>query len=1133
MTRTGKIMVSFLSLLLMPAVLAYGQSATGAINGTVTDSTGAVVAGVTLTLTNQATGIESSTVSNARGFYTFINVQPGSYTLKAELSGFKTARVPAFEVNVNQSMTQDIALAVGEITQIMDVKAEAPLLQASTSELGTVIQEEAIKSLPLNGRNFTQLLLLTPGVSPVNSAQEWGATAALPGSTWIKPAVNGQWNRSNLYLMDGVINTENLTNGYSVLPSLDAVQEFKVQSHNDKSEYGLVMGGNVNLVTKSGTNQVHGSVFEFLRNEVFNARNPFTDVVLDERTGRFEGPAKFRQNQFGATLGGPVYIPNLYDGRDKTFFFFSYDGWRYRQARQELYRVPLDKELAGDFSDWEQRIYDPATTGVDPNNPEQLIREPFPNNVIPANRLSPMIVNSIRAFFDSPNASLGYDNVINNRSGRNDANGFQIRIDHQMGSKSTLFARYNDFRVNDLDPISLRNGETGQRRRQQAVLGWNQIFTPTTTLNTRAAFTTAPWILRPEKPFSTEELTQLGWSTAPRFGQVVMEIEGMGPSGIPGDPFSLTIQDQIQISQDFSWLKGNHQLKFGWLGLRQFWGGSNPFQFTFFGPDQTSDPTQSGGVLSGIGLASAVLGLPAEFDGLFEQFGHRWYTWSFYGQDEWKVTPKLTLNFGLRYEFENPTKYFQPAPSTFDLRTGDFLIGGGVLPPPCITTGVAPCIPGDGTLASIPGGEHIRLADRPNIRVPDRNNFGPRLGLAWQLASRTVLRAGAGVTYDVFAGINQQSNNIQGRWPGVAFFGRELNDLGEPLAPVETVVAGRNDPLPDDFPWFDTAVNFDPRKKTPYSAQYHLEFQHEFTANLLASLAYVGSVNRRTDRSYAINTALTPGPGTAEQVDQRRPFPYMPYAAYGYGTDSGRGSYNALQFHLDRRFSGGTMLLMNYTWSKTIDNGSSGWFGSENGPAGDSAIQNPFDVHSNRSVAAYDVPHNFWVSAIWELPFGKGKSWLQRGLLSRVLGNWRLDLIQAIRSGQPWNPQIPGDLANVGRDDDYLRPNLIGNPNPSKRTAERWVNPEAFGIPQFSYGNVGRNSLRSEAVYSTDLALAKQFLLSETIRLEFRAEAFNLFNVMNYGPPELTVGESNFGRITSLADNQYPRQFQFGMRISF
>ncbi len=606
----------------------------------------------------------------------------------------------------------------------------------------------------------------------------------------------------------------------------------------------------------------------------------------------------------------------------------------------------------------------------------------------------------------------------------------------------------------------------------------------------------------------------------------------MGPS-VPGDPNSLSIQDQIQVSQDFSWLKGNHQLKFGWFGLRQFWGGNNPLQATFFGPDQTSDPAQSEDELTGVGIASALLGLPSGFEGLLEEFGHRWYTWSFYGQDEWKVTPRFTLNFALRYELENPTKYIRPAASTFDLRTGNFLIGGGQLPPPCSTAGVAPCIPGDGTLASIDGGEHIRLADRPDIRVPDRNNFAPRLGLAWQFAPRTVLRAGAGLAYDVFSGLNQQSNNIQGGWPGTNFFGRELNDLGEPLTRIEEVVAGRTDPLPDDTPWFSTGGGLDPRKRTPYSLQYHLEFQHEFTANLLGSLAYVGSVNRRTNLSYPINTAITPGPGDAEEVDARRPFPYMPIAAGGYGTDSGRSSHNALQLHLNRRFAEGTMLVMNYTWSKTMDNGSSGWFGAENGPAGDSAVQDPFNFSSNRSVAAYDVPHNFWVSAIWELPFGKGKKWLQSGPLSQMLGNWRLDLIQAIRSGQPWNPQIPGDLANVGRDDDYLRPNLIGNPKPAKRTADQWVNPNAFGIPRFSYGNVGRNSFRSESVYSTDLALAKEFRLSETMRLEFRAEAFNLFNVMNYGPPELTIGESNFGAITDLADNQYPRQFQFGLRISF
>jgi hypothetical protein len=281
-----------------------------------------------------------------------------------------------------------------------------------------------------------------------------------------------------------------------------------------------------------------------------------------------------------------------------------------------------------------------------------------------------------------------------------------------------------------------------------------------------------------------------------------------------------------------------------------------------------------------------------------------------------------------------------------------------------------------------------------------------------------------------------------------------------------------------------------------------------------------------------VNAAAYPGPGSIDQVDQRRPFPYIPTAFY-YSVADGRSSYNSMQVEVNRRFSGGWMLLAAYTWSKVMDNGNSGWFGAENGPSGSSSIQNTYDWASNRSVSSYNIPHNFWVSGTWEPPVGKGKKFVQQGPLSWIIGNWRADFINSIRSGQPWNPMVPGDLANVGRYDEYLRPNLIGNPYPANQTAEMWVNPAAFGIPQFSFGNVGRNSFRSKAVYRTDLAMVKQFKLHESTSLEFRAEAFNIFNIMNYGVPNAELSQPNFGAISNLADQQYPRQFQFGLRLTF
>jgi hypothetical protein len=960
-------------LLLVTAVVAYGQSATGGINGIVTDATGGVVAGVTLTLINQATGTEITAVSNPRGFYTFLNIQPGSYTLKAEMSGFKTGRIPAFGVNVNQTITQDITLALGEVTETVEVKGEAPLLQASTSELGTVIQQQAVDRMPLNGRNFTQLLLLTPGVTPVQTEQGARGTggslsdSALPGSKFVRPAVNGQWNRSNMFLMDGVLNTAYLYSGYAILPSIDAIQEFKVQSHNDKGEYGGVFGGVVNLVTRTGGNQLHGSLAEFLRNEVFNARDPFTDIVLDERTGRFAGPAKFRQNQFGGTLGGPVYIPHLYDGRDKTFFFFDYDGWRYRLAQKALYRVPTPQELSGNFSAWEQIIYDPATTRPDPNNPDLLIRDPFPGNIVPANQISKLMVNYMHDFFDSPNISgLAFDNVLNNRSRESNANSFEIKVDHRIGSKTTLFGRYNQFFNTEVIPNTLKNTILQSRPRKQLALGWNQIFTPNLVLQTRGAYTSIPFHYGRSTLVGLDTLRQDGWTTLDRWGIPIAFIDGLGETGLDG--IGNELDHQFQYSEDLNWVRGNHQFKFGGLLFYQRRKtGPNPFNEIDFGGEQTADPQNLGE--TGIGLASALLGLPNVWYAETERLAITWPTWAFYAQDEWKVTPRLTLHLSLRYEFFNPPTYLDVTAGTFDYRSGDYLIGGGKLPPPCSTAGAAPCIPGDGTLSSLPGGSHIRLADRPDIRVPHRRNFGPRLGLAWQFAPKTVLRAGASLVYDVFSGIAQDSNNIQGRWPNSNFLEKPLNLLGESLTTLEAVQSQQNLPLPDDSPWFED-IGLDPNKKVPYSVQYNLELQHQLTDSLLASLAYVGSINRRTDLGYRFNAASTPGPATADEVDLRRPFPYMPFSPI-YDTDLGRGSYHALQFKLDRRFAGGLMFLSAYTWSKAIDNGASGWFGSENGPSGRSSVQNEYDFRSNRSVASYDVPHNLSVAGSWDLPFGK------------------------------------------------------------------------------------------------------------------------------------------------------------------
>ncbi len=1140
MERLTTASVALVLALFISASLGFGQTPTGGVNGVVTDSTGAAIPSATLTLTNPATGIVTTAVTNASGVYAFVNVAPSLYSLKAEKPGFRASSVAAFRVAVNGTVTLNMTLSVGQVSETVQVLGEAPLLQASTSELGTVIGREAVENLPINGRNFTEMTMLVPGVSPVNTSQEWGSTVALPGSAWIKPSVDGQWSRSNLYLIDGIINTEGETAGYSILPSLDAIQEFSVDTHNAKGEYGLVMGGTVNLATKSGTNTLHGSAFEYLRNQIFDARDPFTDISTDSAGNIVPiPPATFRQNQFGATLGGPVYIPKLYNGKNKLFFFFSYDAWRYSAAAKSLYHVPTTAELGGDFSAWPVQIYDPATTREDPLNPGNFIRDPFHGNIIPSDRINQMMLNTMKTLYDQPNIPIesfdnGFNNVINNRPNVNNANAFEGRIDYQAASKTRLFFRVNHFSQWDLTADTLKNGGFDYHWPNQLALGWDQTFSPNIFLTTRLATTGTPWTRNPEHPLSASQWSDLGWTQINRYGgQINLNVDGLGPTGIEGDPNSIASERNYQFAQDFSWLIKNHQMKFGYLFFRQHWWGSDPYAGADFGTDQTADPEQTGGVLSGIGLASALLGVPSDTFGSTQYYNQTYNTWGFYGQDEWKVKRNLTVNYSLRWEFVDPPNYIKVTAGDFNFATGDYWIGGKALPAACGTPAIPPCIPG-GDLSALPGGNHIILAPRPNIKATHRKNFEPRVGFAWEFTPKTLLRAGAGLTYDVFSGITQENNNIQALWPNNNFGGATFNQIGQPVTTIDAAQAQGLDFGPDPTgPWNSIAFGgfpFDPNKKPPYSIQYHVQLQRQFTPDLTLSAAYSGSVTRRLDYGYLANAATTPGPGSADQVNALRPFPYVG-APFPYSFNTGRANYNSLQVELNRRFRRGLMLLVAYTWSKSIDNGASGWFGSENGASGTSSIQNEYDMKSNRSVSSYNVPQNLVVSGSYELPVGRGKRWLPSGPLSWVLGNWRTDVIQAIHSGAPWNPYIDGDLANVGRFDSYLRPNLIGDPTPAHRTVHEWVNSAAFGIPQFAYGDLGRNVFRSAPVFETDFTLAKSIRIREGMNLEFRAEAFNVFNMMNYGVPDVDMSNPTFGQITTLATT--PRQLQLSLRLNF
>ncbi len=1168
--RSKRVLVcGFVACLIASVVVVLGpgaqytlaQTEKASISGRITDQSNAVMPDAEVELKNTDTGIVTVTKTNDQGVYVFPSLAPGNYVMNVRKQGFRTVSVMDVKLYVQDNVSRNFVLQVGSSVESVTVTAEsgAGLVNVTGSELGTVITQEAIHELPLNGRNFTQLLTLTPGATPISTAQSSGvgvndlAVLGVPTASVSQPSIQGQANRSNLYMLDGVINTELNTSTYVIPPIVDAIQEFKVQSHDDKAEYGGVLGGVVSVVTRSGGNQLHGSAWEFVRNNAFDARDPFRDEFRSS-------PSAFHQNQFGATVSGPVFIPKVYNGRNRTFFLFGYEGWRFNQAAQTRYRVPTAQELSGDFSNsiLQQKIYDPATTQPDPANPGQFTRSQFiassnpssPNfnsvctnpagcpNMIPSARLDPTTVNFIKTYYGTPN--LTGDPVFNaivTRPHVDNSDHYTARIDEQLGGKDSLFFRYDRLNVINLAPFSISGDTGGSVPATDIGVGWNHLFTGTLMLESRFG--------RAHRPFSRFQtdiaglgpMQKLGFSSSA--GSLITLASPWGTGGVQnantiGSPV-------IDFSQGLSWVRGVHELKFGYQFVRQ--GNdtaSPPYGNYTFTNDTTGNPEQVG--TTGNSLTSALLGLPAQTNNTGSvSNSNRVNTWSFYGQDSWKLRSNLTVTYGLRFDRRGA---FDPSSSTVVsgfTANGDYWIGLNQLPPACSQAGKAPCIPGAGTLQSIPNGDKIMLSPygRAWGPAPNWSDWGPRVGVAWRVTGNTVVRAGYGVVYDALMGMEQDWKGISGSWPatGSVFALTPINQLGKPLTPIEQTFGQVGAAaLPGPSPWSQSNWFFDPNRKDPRSQEWNVEIQRQMTRNLALSVGYVGSYSDRLDETGLFNTAVTPGAGTPAQVAQRQPFPWITGTPF-FGTDRGNANYNALQVKLDHRFANGFQYLVSYTWSKAIDAGSSGWFAAENGSGagGSSSLQNYYDPNGSRSVSSYDIPHFLSMSGIWELPFGKGKKYFnQHAIASRLLGNWQMNGVVQLRSGQPYNLAVSGDVANIGNSVpwwNYARPNLVGNPQPSHPTAKQWFNPAAFAVPSFSYGNFGRNVLRTPSVADADFSVFKNFLVTESKVISFRAEFFNVFNIQNYGAPDSLIGDPAAGRITSNVIP--PRQIQFGLHLAF
>ena len=1092
-----------------PARLSGQATAFGEINGTVTDSTGGVVAKAHVTATNIGTSEQFTSDSNSAGQYRIFNLLPAQYTLTIVAPGFKTVDLGPFKLDVGGAVTQNPSLPVGAISETVSVTAQGQLLETTTVGSSTVISQREINDLPLNGRNYTSLIALTPGANGTR--------------------INGQFADTNRYVLDGSSNTTIIGAGSAYVPNLDVIQEFSIDSHSSKADEGGFLGATVSAQTKSGTNRLNGDAWEFNRNNEYSARNPISNPP-----GVAFPP--FHQNQYGATVGGPVVLPKIYNGHNKTFFFFGYQRLQTNQKSFTYTRVPTADELNGIFTNSlffnaspnQVHLYDPETTtgGATPT------RTPFANDVIPPGRLSSLVQGYMRFILPPPNFTPTLNFPNSNRLdlflSQTIANDYSVRIDHRIGAHDSVWGRYSQVTNSVSTEPTAAILQVQSTPRKDVVGDWVHIFSSQIFIESNAAYGYFPLIINNVFPGgATQALTGIGFNAAQLTAYGLLDFAGTGTS-TPG-LYGHYEQGQISpfsLNESLSWNVGNHNFKMGLYLSRKHFGNVALGHHYAFSNVATEDPNQADPKASntGQGLASALLGLPASVSLYQGNYTEGFLQWALYGEDTWKVLPNLTVDLGLRYDNFPTPNFSQGNINDWDANTGIWYIGGGKLPPPCNTSPIAPCIPGTGKLADLPEGNMIEVASTPGIRHAIHDNFGPRLGVAWNLKKNIVFRAGYGIYFDPESNTAQEDQNTFGSWPSSTNVNLSYNLVGQSLTTINQVDSQTLSPETTGVPWGTHSYFWDPAKKNPMSQQWNLDLQQQLSTDTVATLSYVGSYQTRVPLQLDANSATTPGPGNAAVVNSRRPYPF-----YGtdtlFGTDLGYGNYNALQVKFDRRLTNGLQGLLSYTFSKTMDNGSNAFYSS--------TVRNSYNPDADYGLSDIDRTHILSMEVTYQLPFGKGQRWVQGGALAYVAGGWQFNAIGTVQSGIPVVLQAANDPANIGNTSyTYAHPNLIGNPNVASRNDRQWFNPAAFAQPVYSYGNSPRGLVRNPSYQNADMSLFKNIPVHESISIQLRLEAFNGFNVITRGNASGSFTNNvNFGKITTIGST--PRQLQLGGKLYF
>ena len=1119
-----------------PAVMA--QQASANINGVVKDQTGAAIANARVELRNVNTAVVKTTTTNSDGVYVFLNIVPGTYTMRASASGFNTVTQPETTLEVNQTATFDFNLKVGAAQDTVSVQAISATVETSTSELGTVVSPNEVADLPLNGRNFTQLLTITAGVANVNRDQSSGGGGGWAGNSigsFSFPAVNGARNRSNLFLLDGVNDLNTMLGMYNYSPIIDDIEEFKTQGHNDLAEYGGVAGGIVSVVTKSGTNDYHGTVWEFLRNEQMDAR------------GYFElARTPLRQNQYGVAGGGPLSIPKLYSGKNKSFVFASWEGYRQRTAQETGALGPTDAQRTGDFSALLALpkpivIYDPATTVCTQGG--ACTRQPFPGNIIPngtngANRINP-ISALYQGIIPKSGALVNGSNLFESGKAFTNQDTGTIRGDQYFGNNNQLMFRFSQFDQQEASPSNTIGLGTIHVLGKNYVGHWTHTFSPTTFSDVyfgrNYGFTQVGTSHPGEDGAFLSQLQTLGlptywltlnntlyapqWSSSGYVGLTGSQLQGTG------------LADNWAFGGAFTKILGRHTIKIG--GDFQTNDMQSPIAYSgeSFSAAQTAGLGDNQG-LGGDSWASLLIGDPSEANYRnIHEVTSGGYTMAIYIQDQWKATSRLSVNAGYRHDLVLTPIYGSGNGGNFYTGNANPLNGKyelNALPPDCSATQGAPCIPTGiytSSSAPAPGGLPANAYVNPNSNHRVINNslgdWAGRLGLAYRLNNKTALRASYGRFYDAWATVIQLAQNFGGNWPAVATI--ENNSLN---TSVQT--ASAHDPLnfgstggivypSNDFSSVSQWM-VDPNFRSPYMDQWNVGIQRELPGNAVLDANYVGSVGRHLDWGPVENVP-TPGPGTAQT---RRPYPYM--LQQWFDQSVGNSRYNALQVTVNKRASHGVTYLVAYTLSRSLEDGC--------GLGASCHSTNPYNRSVDYGISDTNQTNVLSAAFTAQSPFNKGSN----KMVSAVAGGWSLNGILQLSSGLPYTVTTGADPENIGSGGVEERVNVSGNPNGGSgtHTPAQWFNTSAFSLPApYTYGNEKPNTLNSNWRRNLDLSLFRQFHvgLGEKRYFEFRAETFNIFNNVVFNVPNTDLSGTNFGAVTSQLNQ--PRQLQMGLKFNY